>query len=433
MRSFTHLEGWLRAGALTAIAAFAVALPAQDSTRAPAPDSARPAVPDTARAAAPDTTQAAAADTTHAAAPDTTAAGPRHLVKKGDTLWDLAHLYLSDPFRWPEIYRLNTDLVQDPHWIFPGQKLRIPGASGAASAADSTGSVPGARLAAADENTPYFQPQQLSGSARSTGPTVFSMTPEKRYSADPTLSASPSAFPHTPVRRGEFEAAPWVDREGGPRAAGQIVASVQIPGIADASQRTRLSTEERAYITLPAGATATVGERFVAFALGTELADGSQVMVPTGIMEVERVGQPGEATTARLVQQFGAVIIGQGVMPLEQFSMSTDAVPQQTTIGTESSVVAIPSGAVLPSIERYVILGTTAKDGVKLGDEFTLYRPRQKMVVPSGDARVQLPEEPIALAQVVRVTDRGTTAIILAQRQPAIKTGVRARLTARMP
>src|SRR5258706_1163909 len=49
----------------------------------------------------------------------------RHLVKKGDTLWDIAKAYLKDPFRWPEVFQRNTDIVENPHWIYPGEVIRI--------------------------------------------------------------------------------------------------------------------------------------------------------------------------------------------------------------------------------------------------------------------------------------------------------------------
>src|ERR1043166_4806987 len=51
-----------------------------------------------------------------------------HTFKKGDPLWDISRTYLGDPFLWPQIYKLNTDLVKDPHWIYPNQVLRLVGA-----------------------------------------------------------------------------------------------------------------------------------------------------------------------------------------------------------------------------------------------------------------------------------------------------------------
>ena len=47
-----------------------------------------------------------------------------YTIVKGDTLWDIAERFIDDPFYWPKIWADNP-YIENPHLIFPGQKLRI--------------------------------------------------------------------------------------------------------------------------------------------------------------------------------------------------------------------------------------------------------------------------------------------------------------------
>ena len=45
----------------------------------------------------------------------------KHLVRTGDTLWDIASLFLNNPWCWQEVWKPNQSLITNPHWIYPGQ------------------------------------------------------------------------------------------------------------------------------------------------------------------------------------------------------------------------------------------------------------------------------------------------------------------------
>jgi len=47
-----------------------------------------------------------------------------HVVRRGDTLWGLCDVYFHNPYQWPRIWSYNPQL-QNPHWIYPGDRVKL--------------------------------------------------------------------------------------------------------------------------------------------------------------------------------------------------------------------------------------------------------------------------------------------------------------------
>lgn len=77
-----------------------------------------------------------------------------YTVQRGDTLWGISKLFLNQAWRWPELWGMNLDAINNPHRIYPGQVLHLqinnglarltlePGATGTIKLSPSVRSEP---------------------------------------------------------------------------------------------------------------------------------------------------------------------------------------------------------------------------------------------------------------------------------------------------
>jgi LysM repeat protein len=327
-----------------------------------------------------------------------------HTVKRGDTLWDLAQTYLGDPFLWPEIYRLNTAVVEDPHWIYPGEVLTLPDAAAVAAGPAAPADAP-----RGDDGAPV-------------GP--------GRPGVDrPDFNAIIAASRTHAVRAGEYLTAPFVAPLGGLVGAGRVVrhAETQVTNASTAEKQ--LLQFQEVFVAPPAGAAAVVGDRYLAVRQDAVLPGVGRVMVPTAVIEVVGTGAAdGSAVRARATRLLDPTFEGYALVPIDTLALPSNVFPAAVPDGKAARVLWMASAPELPSIGQYLVLDLTARDGVVTGDQVTLFRSRA--ATPAG---APLPDERIGVAQVLRVTPQGASAIVIGQRQLGIQLGMPGRVTARMP
>ena len=316
-----------------------------------------------------------------------------HVVRQGDTLWEIARSYLSDPFLWPEIFRLNTDVVQDPARIYPSERLVLPGGARAGEALEEGG------------------PRD--------GRTVF----YPRNEGEDRQIIGASTAPYPVVTQGDFYRASFVAPDAEVGAMGRL-AEIVSPTEVALDRQPGIQPYDKVYVAMAPGGTAQVGDRIHFVRPARELRPVGRVWESTGVATVAAV-EDGVAT-AVMVRIFDEVRPGDVAMAAARFPVPAGVRPVAGT-GLQGRILGLETVHPIAATQEYAFLDVGREAGVREGDEFEAYLPREAR---SWGSR---PEIRVGRMQVVKVTERTATVRITSLEQPAIRPGLPVRRVARMP
>jgi hypothetical protein len=356
-----------------------------------------------------------------------------HTVRKGDTLWDLAQHYLRDPFLWPGIYRLNTDVVEDPHWIYPGEVLRIAPGENIASVptmdtpipADSSVVVADSTSPAADTTDALAQgPNEPSG-AEAEDTEYRPLFPERKVRPVSEILKAYTNQPYRPLRRSEFYSSGFLT-ENEQLPYGRVIGPVTPQQITAVNARANALPFTTISLEAPSGATYEVGDSLLLLQLGREIDPYGHIVVPTGIARITETLD--DHYVATIVATYGAIRNGQRTLPIETFNPGggTRAVP--VTDGVRGALLGGLGRQDLKEPQMVVFINKGREDGVAPGDIFEIRRRPGR----GSDGMLRV-NELMATMQIVHVRDHTATGLLLNIVSPDIPPGTDVMQVAKLP
>ena len=398
--------------------------------------------------AAQDTTQVQQ-DTTQAATAVQAQLPASHTVSRGETLWSIAQLYFSDPLLWPEIYRLNTTVIEDPHWIYPGEVLNLAAmftvAQGdtvlavpqdtSAAAADTIRAAPGDTIAAVipldtmpldtmPADTSQLIVEAPPPSITETQETMFDRRRTNRQQVQDVLRAY-SEQPYRSLRAGEFYAAGFLS-EGERLPWGRVLGATATPAIHRLSDRTSATTFQEIAIRPPRNASYHVGDSLLLARIDRVIPTGrwGEVVVPVGIARVTAVED--DQVQAVVVAQYSRVRDGALAMPLEPFRDPGTARPTPVEQGLQGRLLEGRDPHPIAGAQQYFFVDKGRSDGVALGDVFEVYQPATG-ALGAGTEQVR------AVMMIVHTREKSATGLLLQIIHPGLDQGLPVRLIKKMP
>ncbi len=382
-------------------------------------------------------------------APTRSARGERvHLVLPGETLWSLATRYLGDGHRWEEIVALNRAVVSSARSLEAGTTLRIPAAGAGRT------SAPAARagaLPATVANGVSALPARRAGDdgfARFAGRTVFFAERRSAIGSDANVAggARPvgSADPVGSGRSGgtmagtardalvrELIGAPWVAADEEMAGAGRVTHRLEEMAIASGDDARELHLYDRVALRAPRSARASVGSDLLAVVM-RRLDGVGLVAIPVGVVRVTQAESADGEAFGRVIAKYGSVEEGVLLVPFPASSVA--AVPPDGTAsasttgggrgdlaGIDGEVLTVMDGALLPTLQHFVLVDAGSGRGVRSGDAVTFFADE------ASRARGRATDV-VARGTVLRASAGGASVLIVQQAQPALRVGTVLRI-----
>ncbi len=325
--------------------------------------------------------------------------GRVHTVARGDTLWDIAELYLASPWVWPAIWRDNRNIA-NPHRIYPGDRLWI-----------TDGEM---RVVSAEEADAMLR--------REPPPAA----PEPEAPSDP----------YAPEPAAEPESMPLVYRVSNRELAGLVTpaaleasASV-VEGVVPKQMQAQ---GDAVYVGLGEGQ-AKPSDELTAFRTEEKVRDPETGALlgyhvePLGWLELREVHA--QSSTALVRASQSEIEVGDRVMPRELLpaEIAMRAAPPEL----RGQVAFFAKSRTQMAQEDFVYLNRGSDHGVEVGSLLEVFAPGHPVPETARGEDVMLPDRATAQILVLRVHPQTSVGIVL-QADLEVEIGDAVRGSTRMP
>jgi hypothetical protein len=318
-----------------------------------------------------------------------------YVIKKGDTLWDIANAFFKDPFLWPFIWKANPS-ISNPDLIFAGNKLTIPSLAPIERAMQA----PAEEQPIVKEETALVAPEEQK-TAKAPVP-----TPAPAEEAAPAEGGGlilPEERPQLVIDKYAMLSAGFVNNVEN----GDMIAGPQEQG------KTTLGYDDIVFVKIKSRDSVNIGDKFLIYTpmdkvrhpKTRELA--GRLIRGLGVLQITAKDPAADVLTARITLSFDAIGKGSLLTPYQEPTLIYQ--PSQTGAKDISGyILEVTDQRSISGQTDIVYLDKGSADGVDPGDRFLVYAEPEKRGYPRkviGEVQVFLVKERTSTAVVRKNTD----------------------------